>query len=1042
MTTKQVRMVSSIFNLVVICAMLFSPLTTLTAQAGNNPPNPSENSHGQNENANPAAELAGGNRNPAADLAGDNRSPVADEHRSNVGNPSPDNTSPSASALLVPMVAAPVGNPAANLDQCGNGTSGTEPCLNDTTYSNWVNGNLGASKSRYVEGDSIPYRLIFTNLAIGSHTVTFQWDTTKSGKHALDYLTTWDRSVTGDPTSGVAGTFGTPTTYPIPPDPQVTGAGVTPIAGNFTLYNGEITAVSGYTYTIPGFIGDTSASITITFTVTDPTAVLAWGGHIATRHDWGQSDSAVAISGSPYHTRLLNLDGSGGNQDRSLSADAVIFPGSITIIKDATPPGATSFDFTASPLPLANFSLVDDGTTANTKVFSDIVDFTTYTVTEAAVTDWNLTGIACSVLSANGGTQKVTLPAVTIALAEGEEVTCTFSNTLIAAPSLSLLKQIGTTATGPWSSSITIAGGTDVYYQFTVTNTGNVALSSVNVTDALVGTASCSFTDPLAVQGETTCVVGPITAETLAGTYPNTAKAHGDYGSQTYDSSESTAEYIVSPSPAIHVVKSSTTTEVTAADQVVPYSFVVTNVGNMTLTGITVSDPNCDAAPAYVSGDTNTDGALQLSESWTYTCSHTVSQAEIDAGGNLSNTVTADSTESEPDTDSLDIPITQDPKLSITKVATETIYDTVGDILNYTIVAKNTGNVTLVAVTVSDPLVSGLSCTPTNGSALAPGAEMSCAATHTVTQADLDAGHWANTACADDGADGAAKVCADEDVPADQNPAITLVKTATPSTYANAGDIISYTLVATNTGNVTLHDVEITDAKLGTLSCTPTQPATLAPKAKLTCTGTYTIQAADLTVFSITNTADVIGYAPDDTSVTATDDATVYRQAGALLPTQTTCQMYAAGPSAWPAMYDAFAYQVKSNKINSVSPGVIFYYNAIEAPSASFTLNVVETNSLNWKPMLIQDLGQAILYNADCSKASGVSVTSSNGNVTFTVTGATAGATYYIGIKYSPQNLIGQPVAKSGGVYPTSIYTFSTTGYLGSIASIPVKPKK
>ena len=108
------------------------------------------------------------------------------------------------------------------------------------------------------------------------------------------------------------------------------------------------------------------------------------------------------------------------------------------------------------------------------------------------------------------------------------------------------------------------------------------------------------------------------------------------------------------------MAKSSTTTAITAAGQVVPYTFVVTNIGNVTLTGITVSDPNCDAAPAYGRPVTRTATAsCRLTETWTYTCNHTVTQAEIDAGGNLSNTVTADSTESAPDTDTHDIPITQ-----------------------------------------------------------------------------------------------------------------------------------------------------------------------------------------------------------------------------------------------------------------------------------------------------------------------------------------------------------------------------------------------
>ena len=49
-------------------------------------------------------------------------------------------------------------------------------------------------------------------------------------------------------------------------------------------------------------------------------------------------------------------------------------------------------------------------------------------------------------------------------------------------------------------------------------------------------------------------------------------------------------------SPGLNVVKSSTTSSVTAAGQVVPYKFTVTNTGNVTLTGVTVSDPKCTSA--------------------------------------------------------------------------------------------------------------------------------------------------------------------------------------------------------------------------------------------------------------------------------------------------------------------------------------------------------------------------------------------------------------------------------------------------------------
>src|SRR5438552_10940052 len=50
-------------------------------------------------------------------------------------------------------------------------------------------------------------------------------------------------------------------------------------------------------------------------------------------------------------------------------------------------------------------------------------------------------------------------------------------------------------------------------------------------------------------------------------------------------------------------------------------------------------------------------------------------------------------------------------------------------VIHYTIVATNDGNTTLAAVTVTDPKVSGLSCTPANGSSLAPGASLNCTAT-------------------------------------------------------------------------------------------------------------------------------------------------------------------------------------------------------------------------------------------------------------------------------------------------------------------------
>jgi hypothetical protein len=313
-------------------------------------------------------------------------------------------------------------NESANLDQCANDPA-PSPSSNGCSASanDWVNGNLGASKSLYIEGDSIPYRLLFGNLSLASHTVIIEWDTTKSGKHAIDYLTTFNRTVLdANPCLGVAGCNpGVFTTFAIPKDPQVDdgfGSPITQEPGDFRLYGGTITSVSAYSYPNgAGFVGDKSARIAITFTATVADPVLAWGGHIATRQDWGAGTSAVSIPGSPYHTRLISLDGSGGNQDRSLSAEAVIFPASITIIKDAVafngPTSPQDFVFTTTGgLSPAGFTLDDDldPTRSDTQSYTGITVFDEYTVTETLVTGWNVSFLTpvCTVTDANGGASR------------------------------------------------------------------------------------------------------------------------------------------------------------------------------------------------------------------------------------------------------------------------------------------------------------------------------------------------------------------------------------------------------------------------------------------------------------------------------------------------------------------------------------------------------------------------------------------------------------------------------------------------------------
>lgn len=72
--------------------------------------------------------------------------------------------------------------------------------------------------------------------------------------------------------------------------------------------------------------------------------------------------------------------------------------------------------------------------------------------------------------------------------------------------------------------------------------------------------------------------------------------------------------------PGIKVEKSADPTELPAGGGTVGYAYAVTNVGNVALSGVVVSDDKCSPV-TFVDGDTDHDSKLDLSETWHFTCS-------------------------------------------------------------------------------------------------------------------------------------------------------------------------------------------------------------------------------------------------------------------------------------------------------------------------------------------------------------------------------------------------------------------------------------
>ncbi len=105
-------------------------------------------------------------------------------------------------------------------------------------------------------------------------------------------------------------------------------------------------------------------------------------------------------------------------------------------------------------------------------------------------------------------------------------------------------------------------------------------------------------------------------------------------------------------------------------------------------------------------------------------------------------------------------------------------------------------------------------------------------------------------------------------------PALTVTKTATPETASRLGDTITYDLVVTNTGNVTLTDVvpaerAFTGAGAAPTLVCPTSAARLVPGATVTCTATYALTQADVDAGVIDNTATATAQPPRGAAVTA-----------------------------------------------------------------------------------------------------------------------------------------------------------------------------
>ena len=398
---------------------------------------------------------------------------------------------------------------------------------------------------------------------------------------------------------------------------------------------------------------------------------------------------------------------------------------------------------------------------------------------------------------------------------------------------LMLMKQVNgqTEETAP---GLFVPVGQPVTYTYLVTNPGDLTVGSVNLTDNPAQTISCpSATIPPHGTIACTAAAGPASA----GQHTDTATVTGQplingspAGPRTAPVSD-TANYFGS-APALTLVKDvNGQHEPTAPGLFVPvgnpvtFTYVVTNTGNVTLHPVTLTDNQLGAVTCpetvLAPGDSETCTAAATAAVGPHQNTATATGQAVDnTGAPVGPPATA--------TDTAHY-FGSAPAISVVKdvngqhePTAPGLFVPVGDPVTFTYVVTNTGNVTLNPVSLNDNVLGAVTCPV---ALLAPADSETCTAAGGLSTA----GAHQNTATASgQGVDNTGAPVGPPVSATDtanyfgSAPALTLVKDVNgqheptaPGLFVPVGNPVTFTYVVTNTGNVTLNPVTLTDNQLG-----------------------------------------------------------------------------------------------------------------------------------------------------------------------------------------------------------------------------------
>ncbi|QYH35052.1 DUF11 domain-containing protein [Salinibacterium sp. M195] len=759
----------------------------------------------------------------------------------------------------------------------------TLPDLSALTYGTWPSGTAGTLAPGQSVTATATYTLKQSDVDAGSVSNT--------------------ATGSGTPPTGAAVTSVSPATVPITAGPALTVSK----SGAVTTGNGSVGDTVTFSFVVRNTGNVTATGVGITDTLPDLSAVTfgTWPSGTAGTLAPNTQVTATATyeikqtdvnAGSVENTATASGSTPTGGTVTATSPRAVVptvAPSpSITTTKTASVAGTgavgdvITYTFTAKNTgnvtlkgvtiadPLTGLSALTYGTwpgstTGTLQPNWEVTATATYTIVQSDVDAGSVKNLATS--TGNFGTTAVSDP-----------------SPQVTTPTIASVRTISLAKTGVLATGATGVAGDTVNYTFVVRNTGNVTLTSVGVTDPLPGLTAVTFgTWPSGTAGRllpNTQVTATATyilkqSDVDAGSVANTATTRGTPPTGAAVSATNPATVPVAANGALAVAKTGAVTSGTGGvGSTMTFSFTITNPGNVTMTGVAIADSLVGLSAPVYTWPTATAGRIAPGETVTATATYTVKQADVNAGS-VSNTATVSgktptnaTATSAPSTANVPT-ITGAPQLATTKSANVTSGAKAGDSITYSIAISNTGNQTITGVTLTDSLA-GLSTPaitwPGVAGTLAPGQTATALASYTVKQSDVDAGSIANTASAAGTAPGATPVSDDSNpvvtttvTPA---PTLSLVKSGTlpAGSTSVAGEVVTYSFVIRNTGNVTITGAAVSDPLSGLSSITyGTWPSgttgTLAPNTQVTATATYTVKQTDVDAGSIANTATATG---------------------------------------------------------------------------------------------------------------------------------------------------------------------------------------